>query len=343
MNASGKAVIRVALALSVAGLLTIGAHALRFPSAASDYSCTSNSTEEVQVAVAAGESGSSIALTLFTLGVVRSQSAFFALAISDKGAAAIAPGVHLVNTKLCAVTALAQLLDSKRIVGLLNIQEGARQSEVIDQMVSLGYSKKALLLAIREVKLSAPFKQVEGLLFPAQYSFAKGTSAATAIDHIVTNGLAQIKAAGLMAPNLKYSGQELLTIASIIEAEGHLKDFSKISRVIRNRLAIDMPLQMDSTVHYIEQSRGRIFLSTKSTLVASKYNTYKYYGLPPGPIGNPGRAAMAAVLHPAAGDWLFFITVAPGDTRFTKSMAEFSGWKVIYQKNLSAGLFRSEK
>jgi UPF0755 protein len=100
-----------------------------------------------------------------------------------------------------------------------------------------------------------------------------------------------------------------------------------------------MPLQFDSTVHYVQNSRGQIFLSKKSTMLKSPYNTYQNYGLPPTPIGNPGLAALKAAIAPADGDWLFFITVAPGDTRFTKSFTEFNNWKLIYQKNRKAGAF----
>jgi UPF0755 protein len=101
-----------------------------------------------------------------------------------------------------------------------------------------------------------------------------------------------------------------------------------------------MPLQMDSTVHYIKKVRGQIFLSTSSTLINSPYNTYKNIGLPPTPIGNPGVDAMRAVLNPSVGDWLFFITVAPGDTRFTSSNSEFLSWKRLYEKNRKAGAFK---
>ena len=144
----------------------------------------------------------------------------------------------------------------------------------------------------------------------------------------------------LLAASGKYSPQQLLVIASIVQAEGDTKDFAKVSRVIRNRLEISMPLQLDSTVHYIKKVRGQIFLSTNSTLINSAYNTYKHYGLPPSPIGNPGAAALDAALNPATGDWLFFITVAPGDTRFTRSSDEFLTWKALYEKNRKAGAFK---
>lgn len=144
----------------------------------------------------------------------------------------------------------------------------------------------------------------------------------------------------LLQGSPEFSAAQLLTIASIVQAEGDAKDYAQVSRVIRNRLKIGMPLQLDSTVHFVKKVRGQIFLSTQSTLINSPYNTYKRYGLPPGPIGSPGVEAMKAALEPATGDWLFFITVAPGDTRFTKSIEEFNSWKSLYEKNRKAGAFK---
>jgi UPF0755 protein len=183
------------------------------------------------------------------------------------------------------------------------------------------------------------FKDAEGLLFPAQYSFEDGTSALQAIQAMVDRFRAEPIAQQILLGNKKFSPLQLLTIASIVQAEGDEKDFAKVSQVILNRLKIGMPLQMDSTVHFVKKVRGQIFLSSQSTLLNSPYNTYRKYGLPPGPIGSPGISAMSATLNPTAGDWLYFITVAPGDTRFTKSNDEFNTWKALYIKNRKAGAF----
>jgi UPF0755 protein len=152
-----------------------------------------------------------------------------------------------------------------------------------------------------------------------------------------------MNAAGFYKGNQKFTPQQLLTIASLIQAEGKLQDFTKISQVIRNRLVKGMPLQFDSTVHYVKKSRGNIFLSTQGTLINSPYNTYRKYGLPPGPINSPGRQAMNATLNPEPGNWLYFITVAPSDTRFTDNLEQFNTWKSEYKKNLRNGLFRSKE
>jgi UPF0755 protein len=156
---------------------------------------------------------------------------------------------------------------------------------------------------------------------------------------MISKGEREMVRAGFRGNTSKFNQQDLLVIASIIQAEGTDENFGKVSRVIYNRLKIGMPLQMDSTVHYVQRQRGDIFLSTKSTLLNSPYNTYRNTGLPPAPIGNPGRNAMLAAVTPTPGDWLYFITVAPGDTRFTRSFDEFNKWKLIYRANLRAGKF----
>jgi UPF0755 protein len=231
------------------------------------------------------------------------------------------------------------LLDSKRIAGLIAVSEGAWISEIKKLFTKAGYPQAEVKAAFSGAEVPKPFTGLEGLLFPAQYSFAQGTKADVALKAMIARGLAEVTKLGFLSEQSKYSPQQLLIIASIIQAEGGDGDFTKVSRVIYNRLKIGMPLQMDSTVHFVMESRGNIFLSTKSTLINSPYNTYRKYGLPPGPIGNPGLNAMKAALSPAAGDWLYFITVAPQDTRFTSSLEEFNTWKVLYKKNLRAGKF----
>ena len=310
------------------------------PGSAADFDCSSDSSQQsVSIDVASGETGLEIARELFEKDVTASSEIFFRLAVADPKAALIAPGVHIIDTQICAQSALDQLLDSKRIAGLIAVSEGAWISEIKKLFTKAGYPQAEVKAAFSGAEVPKPFTGLEGLLFPAQYSFAQGTKADVALKAMIARGLAEVTKLGFLSEQSKYSPQQLLIIASIIQAEGGDGDFTKVSRVIYNRLKIGMPLQMDSTVHFVMESRGNIFLSTKSTLINSPYNTYRKYGLPPGPIGNPGLNAMKAALSPAAGDWLYFITVAPQDTRFTSSLEEFNTWKVLYKKNLRAGKF----
>ena len=335
---------RVASALLVAALLTLSVREVRgLGGSAPDFSCSQKSPTEVTIQVKSGETGSSIARQLFSKGVTKSSEAFFRVAVSDPRAAQIAPGAHRLNKGLCAKEALTQLLDSKRLSGLINIVEGAWISEVIPQMYKAGFTAKEVSEALRSVEKPKGFTSLEGLLFPAQYSFARGTSAQSAISSMVKNSQRAMQEADFFSSGSKYSPQQLLVIASLLQAEGKSQDFRKISQVIQNRLRIGMPLQFDSTVHYVKKVRGNIFLSTQSTLISSPYNTYRKYGLPPGPINNPGLAAMRAAMNPKAGNWIYFITVAPSDTRFTADIDEFNRWKVEYKKNLRAGLFGSSR
>ena len=339
-----SAALRVIAALSAVFFFTGGVHQLRSGvNSAPDFPCTVASAAEVPIEIAKGATGSDIALQLYDSGVIKSSSAFFRLAVADKRSAMIAPGAHLISKEICAADALNQLLDPKRIAGLINIFEGAWNSEVFNSMASAGFKESEIKSAISQIELPTGFKSLEGLLFPAQYSFAKDTSAIDALQVMVNRATSELSKSGISTSSGKYSEQKLLTMASIIQAEGKTKDFAKISRVIRNRLEKGMPLQMDSTVHYVQKARGDIFLSTKSTLLKSDYNTYRKYGLPPGPIGNPGFDAMSAAANPPAGDWIYFVTVAPSDTRFTASYDQFSSWKIEYKKNLRAGLFGSSK
>ena len=311
------------------------------PSPAPDYPINTSlsAASEVIIDIPAGSSGSAIAVLLFDSEIIKSSEAFFRVAVGDKRSEKIAPGNHRLTKTISAQQALDQLLDPERIPNLIKVYEGSWKSEIAKSLVKYGFSANEVWRALATAKLPDGFRNSEGLLFPAQYSFVKGTTANEAVQEMVDRFTQEPAAKELLLGTQKFKPSQLLTIASIIQAEGEQKDFAKVSSVIYNRLKIGMPLQMDSTVHFVKKLRGEIFLSSQSTLINSPYNTYKKYGLPPGPICSPGADAISAALKPAVGDWLYFITVAPGDTRFTKSLEEFNSWKAIYVKNRKAGVF----
>ena len=336
--------MKVRLIVAVMGVALLGAFffARSGPTVAPDFPTNMMIADqsEVVIDIPNGSTGSEIAQLLFENKVIKSSEAFFRVAVGDKRSEKIAPGNHRISQNISAQQALEQLLDADRIPNLIRIYEGGWKSEVVTELVAYGFNKQEINKAFAQVVLPKGFKDSEGLLFPAQYSFAKGASALEAVQAMVDRFTAEPVAQQLLMGDDKFTASELLTIASIVQAEGGEKDFSKVSQVIRNRLKIGMPLQMDATVHFVKRLRGQIFLSSQSTLINSPYNTYKKYGLPPGPIGSPGVAAMTAALQPASGDWLYFVTVAPGDTRFTNSFDEFNTWKALYVKNRKAGAFK---
>ena len=337
-----RALKRIIAAGLVVSLFTFSLFLVRSQSSSAPDFNTVESVQglpEVVIEVPQGATGSQIASVLYDAGVVKSSQAYFRVAVGDPRSQKVAPGSHRLTLKISARQALDQLLDPDRIPNLIKVAEGAWKSEVKKAFVEYGFTTSEVNNAFSQLVLPQGFSNSEGLIFPAQYSFPEGTSAQAAAQATIDRFSDDPNGRKLLAGNKDYSARQLLTIASIVQAESTDQDFSKVARVIYNRLKIGMPLQMDSTVHFIMQARGDIFLSRKSTMLNSPYNTYRKYGLPPGPISSPGSKAIKAALEPMVGDWLYFITVAPGDTRFTSNFDEFNTWKVEYTKNRKAGLF----
>ncbi|WP_030604086.1 endolytic transglycosylase MltG [Streptomyces achromogenes] len=238
-------------------------------------------------------------------------------------AGAVAAGTAVVVPLLL----LAGDRDQARPATLV-IPEGWRANQVydaVDKALRLppGSTRKSLGKAALRLPGEAEGNP-EGYLFPATYPIPEGATPESLLRTMVDTandkyGLAPVTAgAQRNAMNL----HQTVTVASIVQAEADTKaDMGKIARVILNRLARGMPLQMDSTVSYaLEHDPGQT--GQGSGQVQSPYNSYQRMGLPPTPIDNPGADAMRAALNPTPGDWLYFVTVRPGDTRFTADYDE---------------------
>jgi UPF0755 protein len=303
---------------------------------------------EIEVNIPAGSSGVEIGRILAKEGVVKTSVIFFRAATADKRAESISAGRYLVNTHLSAKEAIEQLLDKKRLQGKFLIIEGARLSEIKANLVKIGFTAEQVDKALNSIDTPTGFEtdNLEGLLFPANYTILPDEEVSTLLQGALDRFAQELKNIEFYeyAKELNLKPAELLTIASIVQAEGFTdEDFGKVSRVIYNRLKIRMPLQMDSTLLYANKSRGEIRVTNRELKIASKYNTYKYKGLPPGPIGSPGGAALVATIKPTPGNWLYFVTVSPGETKFTNSYSEFLTFKAEFIRNYKAGLFKGSK
>jgi UPF0755 protein len=164
----------------------------------------------------------------------------------------------------------------------------------------------------------------EGFLFPATYEVSKETTAEGLVKAMVTKFTSEAGDAGLeaKAQQLGISPYDAVVVASLVQAEARrVGDMAKVASVIYNRLDDGMPLQLDSTLHYAEGSRGEVVASDDLRAIKSPYNTYRHTGLPPTPIDSPGRSALQAALAPAETDFLYFVTVnlRTGDTRFAST------------------------
>ncbi|MGW7270832.1 endolytic transglycosylase MltG [Streptomyces sp. NPDC054864] len=210
----------------------------------------------------------------------------------------------------------------------LTIPEGWRSTQVygaVDKVLGVptGTTKKALPKA--GLKLPADARgNPEGYLFPATYPINDKSTPASVLSYMVNTATKKFSGGQVTAGAERNAVNvyQTLTIASMIEAEAGAKaDMGKVSRVIYNRLEQGMPLQMDSTINYA-LNRSTLNTRERDTQINSPYNTYARMGLPPTPIGNPGEEAMRAATNPTQGNWLYFVTVKPGDTRFTASFEE---------------------
>ncbi|WP_327417872.1 endolytic transglycosylase MltG [Streptomyces sp. NBC_01233] len=219
----------------------------------------------------------------------------------------------------------------------LVIPEGWRASQVyaaVDRELKLppGSAKSAVTTAALALPAEAKGNP-EGYLFPATYPVTSKTTPAALLAYMVRTANEKL-ATKAVADGAKAHGMtpyQTATMASIIEAEAETRaDMGKVARVVHNRLAKSMPLQMDSTINYA-LNRSTVDTKLSETRIDSPFNTYERQGLPPTPIDSPGLEAMAAAVAPTPGDWLYFVTVKPGDTRFSatydehkKHVAEFN-------------------
>ncbi len=287
---------------------------------------TGTGTGKATVVVRSGDAGRTIGVALQKAGVVKTSKAFADVAAGNPQAGSIQPGTYALRTRMSAASALDMLLDpANRTVPRVTVREGLWKSEVI-KALSEGTGRplaeyQAALKNPTALGLPASARgNVEGYLFPATYEFDADAGATTQLRTMVTKALAQLRAARVAPAD----AQRVLTVASIVEAEAQREaDRGKVARVVVNRLARKMKLQMDSTVHYVVQRRGSVGTSDAERATRSRYNTYFAAGLPPGPIGNPGGASIAAAARPTPGPWLYFVAVNPdtGETRFAADAA----------------------
>ena len=287
---------------------------------------------QVQVVVNDGDTGRTIGATLQKAGVVKSAKAFADAAAADPRAASIQPGTYTLRLKMNAKDALAVLLAStSRTVPRVTIREGLWKSEIFAALSQGTGTPLADYQAAEKdpgsLGLPAVAKgNLEGWLFPATYEFPAKATAVDQLKTMVAKAVEVLNSSGVAPADI----ERTLIVASIVEGEvSGAADRGKVARVIENRLAsTGAPtfglLQMDSTVHFAVQKRGKAGTSDADRNNPSPYNTYKHPGLPPGPINSPGEASITAAAHPTPGGWLFFVTVDPdtGQTKFATTQAE---------------------
>lgn len=296
---------------------------------------------EIAFQVRPGQSAAEIGRNLKAQGVVASVDAFTAAVADADAGSSIQAGTFTLQREMRAADAVTALTGVGSSAGGVTIPEGLRVTEIVERLVEGTDISKAQFDAALEdgSALGLPAYadgEAEGYLFPATYSFAPDATATEVLREMVTRWKQAADDAGLAAASqrLGYSPHELVTIASLVEAEGRGDYMPMISRVIYNRLdTTGYPtfgkLQIDATVNYAAGNTLGAVPTTEDLQIDSPYNTYANAGLPPGPIEAPGQEALEAAANPRPGDWLFYVTVnlRTAETKFTDDYDTFLAYK----------------
>ena len=299
-----------------------------------DYEGTGNGTE-VQVVVKSGDFGLDIAKTLSAAGVTMTTDAFYQLLLPMEPQPNFLPGTYTLQKEMSAQSALDALLNPEnRVVSHVLIKEGAKLTSTLQALADgtgvdiAEFETAAADLASFGIPVEAP--SLEGYLFPATYTFDPGLSAHDILAQMVARCFQSLDAQGVAVEDR----HRVLTMAALIQKEGgSTEDFYKVSRVFTNRIDIGMLLQSDATVSYGSGGTSISTTAAERADASNLYNTYVHPGLPIGPIGAPGDAAIDAALHPVDGPWLYFVLIngETGETTFSETLAQHNAAVKVWQ------------
>ena len=287
---------------------------------------------EVTVTIPEGASGVDIGDILQSKGVVASGKAFTNAAKNNPKGNTIQPGTYKLKKKMSANSALQALLDPEsKGDHTLTIPAGVSKQIVKDRLKKVGnFTDEQIEAAYADTAgIGLPAEaggNVEGWLAPGTYDVTENATPKDLVKKMVSQTVTRLKELKVS----KEDYQKVLTKASIVEREVNREQYyGQAARVIENRLEqtdgeTHGLLQMDSTVQYGLGRYGGIPSEAETQDANNPYNTYVHKGLPPGPIGSPGEAAVKAVLNPPAGSWLYFVTVnlETGETLFASTSEE---------------------
>jgi len=286
--------------------------------------------KRVIITVSDGETFDQVASQLAADKVIGST---FALKISDliHSTPSVDPGSYELHENL-TFAQVRSILGAPPNIDAVDIEPGQTLSEVantVDQFPGHEHDQFAQVAAsgvVHSTFSPSGSNDLEGLLGTGLYLALPGESDATLLQAMVTRFEQQAATAGLNATSanaLGYSPYQLIIAASIVEKEGYYpKNMPDVARVIYNRLANAMPLQMNATVLYSLGQDGGPFTSQDLTL-PTPYNSYLNKGLTPTPICSPSIVAMKAASHPPVGGWLYFVLVnKDGTEAFADTFAE---------------------
>jgi UPF0755 protein len=322
LQATPKIVLVSAVAI-IAAVIWQGAKLYRFAHHPADTIEAQKLTQVIP-----GERFTSLASKLERQGIITDTRYFKLLALIRGDDKKLKAGEYALSPSMTPIQVLETLIGGQSYLHRLTIPEGYTLKQIAEKMnrYEFGQSDEFIKLAndptfIFQFGIEA--QSLEGYLFPDTYYFPKHASTEMIIKKMVARFKEQFSVQwNDRAKDLNRSVHEIITLASIIEKEtGDPSERPIIASVFHNRLQKKMRLESDPTVIYgIPNFDGNI--KRKHLTAMTPYNTYKIKGLPPGPISNPGRAAIEAALYPAQTDYLFFVSKKDTTHHFSKTIQE---------------------
>ncbi|MET4588430.1 endolytic transglycosylase MltG [Arthrobacter sp. 754] len=303
-------------------------------------------TGEVKVSVAPGEGTASMAAKLENQKVVANAETFLK-AFAASGAV-LSPGDYTFKKEMKNADAVNVLLgtDKSKVI-YFALSAGLRVGESLQAIaegsgVSLQQLKE-LSNAPAQFGLPANAKNLEGFLAPGEYRFPLGTPAKDILQSLVKVTTDELVAQGITDPAKQY---QAVIVASIVQAEGGQAEYGDVAGAIYNRLKPNDQtngyLQVDSAVTYGLGTKSFNFTDEQRQDKSNPYNTYANPGLPPGPIGSPGKTAIDAAAKPKTNDYLYWVTINldTKETKFSKTLAEHNVFVEQYNTWCTANVGR---
>ncbi len=292
---------------------------------------------ETFVDIAPGTGTQAIATQLEKSGVIRSRYGFDLLRVVKQGK--LKAGEYRFDHAVPMPEVYARIVRGDVYTVALTVPEGYNIFDIAQAVAAAGLGSRDAFLAAerRHTELLAwlpqqgqPPQSLEGYLFPDTYSFSRHATPVQMLS-------AMVRRFHHVGTQLGLNGdvQQIVTMASLVEKEVN-QDAERplVAGVFTNRLAQGIPLATDPTVIYAalleNRWRGAIYASDLQS--TSLYNTYKHTGLPPGPICNPGIAALRAAMAPAKTDYLYFVSDATGHSRFSTGLKQHAEQVQAYRE-----------
>ncbi len=270
-------------------------------------------------------------------GVIRSSWHFVLMTRLRGDAHRLKAGEYRFGDDMTPDMILKKIVSGKADYRKFTLPEGYSLYQAAELLEQKGYFRKdAFLEKCRDkyllVRLGIKEASSEGYLYPATYNLLREGGEEQLLEQMIEQFNKEYSAIQGGEGTVRFSRHEIVTLASVIEKEAVSADEKPlISSVFHNRLRIGMPLQSDPTAVYgVRAFSGKV--SKSDIQRRSPYNTYLNKGLPPGPIGNPGRDAILAAMNPAKSDFLYFVARQDGTHQFSRNLTDHNRAVVRYLK-----------